>query len=67
MRIVAGTVAAHGELRDGMPSEDAAAVLWTLTSPEVHRMLQVDWHGSAEHFDWWLAQSLRDMLLPPVA
>ena len=67
MHTVAGWLTARGELRDSMPTEDAAAILWTLTSPEVHRMLRVDWGWSPEQFERWLAQSLLDMMLPPDA
>ena len=43
MTTVAGWLAAQGPLRDGMSAESAAAVLWTLTSPEVHLMLRGTW------------------------
>jgi len=55
---------AHGPLREGMPVEEAAAVLWTLTSPEVHRMLRVDWAWPAERYERWLRGTLVSTLLP---
>lgn len=48
-RTVATWVRARGVLRDDMSVDDAAAVLWTLTSPEVHRMLRADCGWSAAH------------------
>ena len=67
MRTVAGWLTGNAGLRDGMSTEDAAAILWTVTSPEVHRMLRVDRGWSVEQFERWLTQSLLDMLLPPDA
>src|SRR3954447_14224496 len=43
MSMIASWVAARGPLRDGVSVEVAAASIWTLTSPEAHRMLRVDW------------------------
>jgi AcrR family transcriptional regulator len=58
MVAVAGWVAANGPLRDGRSVEEAAAVLWTLSSPEVHRMLRVDWGWSARTYQDWLRDTL---------
>jgi len=65
MRAVAGWVAANGPLRDGRTTEQAAAVLWTVTSPEVHRMLRVDWSWSAQAYQDWLGATLLATLLEP--
>jgi hypothetical protein len=67
MRVIAGWVAAHGPLRDGTTEEEAAAVLWTLTSPEVHLMLRDTWGWSRERFAGWLRDTLVATLLPPSA
>jgi hypothetical protein len=40
MRTVVSWIAAHGPLRNGMSETEAAAIVWTLTSPEVHLMLR---------------------------
>ena len=40
MRTVAGWIADRGPLRDEISAEDAGSILWTLASPEVHRMLR---------------------------
>ena len=65
MAAVTAWVAARGPLRDGVSTAEAADVLWTLTSPEVHRLLRVDCGWSAEQYAGWLRTSLVDGLLPP--
>jgi AcrR family transcriptional regulator len=67
MRTVVAWVSANGPLRDGLSAEEAAAVTWTLTSPEVHLMLRDDWQWPRERFRDWLAQTLVESLLPPTA
>ena len=62
MRMTAGWISAHGPLR--IPDEEAAAVLWTLTSPEVHQMMRDVWGWSRERFVEWLQDSLTHALLP---
>jgi len=64
MRSVAGWVAANGPLRNDMSVDAAAAMLWTLASPEVHRMLTVHWHWSREQYQDWLQETLTAALLP---
>jgi AcrR family transcriptional regulator len=57
-------VAANGPLRGGMMAEDAASIVWSLTSPEIHRLLRVERGWTAEHYAEWLAQTLTRALLP---
>lgn len=64
MRMVVEWVAAHGPLRDGLTREAAADAVWTLTSPEVHRLLRVERGWSTEQFEAWLLRSLTAELLP---
>jgi AcrR family transcriptional regulator len=64
MRAVISWVAANGPLRDGLSAKDAAAILWTLTSPDVHRLLRDDSGWSRKRFESWLRQSLVESLLP---
>lgn len=64
MTTVAGWIAAGGPLRGELPVDEAAAVLWTLTSPEVHHMLRVDWSWSPERYERWLRTTLEHSLLP---
>ena len=65
MHAVAGWIAANGPLRDELSTSEAAATLWTLTSPEVHHMLRENWRWSRPHYQRWLARTLTDTLLPP--
>lgn len=62
MTIVAGWIAAHGPLAQS--EEQAAAVLWTLTSPETHRALTEGWAWGDDEYAVWLAATLTAGLLP---
>jgi AcrR family transcriptional regulator len=64
MRQLASWLAAKGPLRDGLSEDEAAAIMWTMTSPEVHGLLRVARGWSAERYSTWLAQSLDRILLP---
>lgn len=64
MATVAGWIAARGPLRDGLDVDGAAAIVWTLTSPEVHYMLRVQWDWSADTYREWLRTTLESSLLP---
>ena len=57
-------VTANGPLRGGMSEEDAAAIVWGLTSPEMHRLLRVDRGLTIERYTEWLAETLTLTLLP---
>jgi AcrR family transcriptional regulator len=64
MRVVAGWVVANGPLRKGTSVDEAATILWTLTSPEVHRQLR-DLRGwSLERYQRWLVDTTLRTLLP---
>lgn len=65
MRVIAGWIADRGPLRDGLSAEDAAAVLWTSTSPEVHSMFRVDWTWTSAQYETWLRVTVESNLLPP--
>jgi hypothetical protein len=54
---------ANGPLRRERSVEEAAAIVWTLTSPEVHRLLRVDRGWSSERFRDWLGDTLARTLL----
>jgi AcrR family transcriptional regulator len=64
MREFVSWVAANGPLRDGLNEEDAATILWTLTSPEVHGLLRAVRGWPAERYTAWLNDSLTRILLP---
>jgi AcrR family transcriptional regulator len=57
-------VADHHGLRDGMDREQAAATVWVLASPEVHRLLLDGWGWSQDRYAAWLADALARTLLP---
>lgn len=65
MRTVVTWIAARGPFRDEMSQEDAAAVTWTLTSPEVHLMLRDTWNWPPQRYTEWLQDTLTATLLPP--
>ena len=58
------SLSAHGPLREGLDDQQAAEIAWTLTSPEVFRLLTVDRGWSQERYVEWLGDSLTRLLLP---
>ena len=64
MRRLVSWLVSHGPLRAELSEEDAAAIVWTMTSPEVHGLLRVVRGWSAEHYRDWLRESLTRILLP---
>ncbi len=63
MRTLVSWIAAHGPLREGLDEEDAATILWTLCSPEVHDLLRYQSGWTPERYRGWLTTSLLDALL----
>jgi AcrR family transcriptional regulator len=57
-------LAAKAPLREGLTEEEAAAIVWTMTSPEVHGLLRVARGWSPERYSAWLRDSLTRILLP---
>lgn len=64
MRQFVAWLAANGPLREGLSEDDAAAIVWSLTSPEMHRLLRVDRGWSPERYTEWLAETVTRTLLP---
>jgi AcrR family transcriptional regulator len=62
MTMIAGWIGARGPLRGSV--DEAAAVLWTLTSPEVNHMLRVDWGWTTAQYEAWLRTTMMAGLLP---
>ncbi len=57
-------LAAQGPLLDDLDIEDAAGIVWTLTSSEVNRMLR-DLRGwPVQRYEAWLSMTLQRVLLP---
>jgi hypothetical protein len=51
-------------LADGLAEPEAADIVYTLMSPELHRILTVERGWSADRYEQWLAAALRALLLP---
>jgi AcrR family transcriptional regulator len=64
MRRLISWLTANGPLRGGLTEDDAAAIVWAMTSPEVHGLLRVARGWSAERYRNWLRESLTRILLP---
>ncbi|MGH7685572.1 MAG: helix-turn-helix domain-containing protein [Candidatus Dormibacteria bacterium] len=64
MQMFVSSLTANGPLRDGLQVDDAISITWTLTSPEVHRLLRVDSGWTIERYVRWLTATLTDSLLP---
>jgi TetR/AcrR family transcriptional regulator, regulator of autoinduction and epiphytic fitness len=55
--------AARGALRAGLPAEDALSMLWTMTSPDVHRLMTADGNMTGDVYEAWLTGLLTRELL----
>ncbi len=64
MEIFAGRIAERGALREGLHAAAAAETIWTLSSPEVYRLLTVDRGWTGEQYIQWLGDALIRLLLP---
>ena len=63
MRQIASWIHANGEFKNDMTVEQAADIIWTLTSPEVHRLLRHDRQWTPEQYRAWLHETLETGLL----
>ena len=57
-------LAGNGPLRESLSEPEAADIVWTLTSAEVHRLLTVDRGWSGDRYESWLGDILVNLLLP---
>jgi AcrR family transcriptional regulator len=57
-------VGANGPLRDDMDADEAATMVWTLTSPDVNRLLRDVRGWSSQRYVEWLSTTLLRLLLP---
>jgi AcrR family transcriptional regulator len=64
LRIFIEWLAANGALRRDMDVDEAAAIAWTLTSPEVNRLLRDVRGWSSQRYQEWLSTTLVRLLLP---
>lgn len=63
-RRVARSLARSGGLRAGLRERDAADIIHALASPEVYGLLVLDRAWSGERYERWIADTLRQQLLP---
>jgi AcrR family transcriptional regulator len=64
MQQLVSWLAANGPLKAGLTEDDAAAIVWTMASPEVHHLLRVVRGWTPERYTAWLGDSLTRILLP---
>ncbi len=64
MNMIATWLTQNGPLRNQMTTETAGSILWTLASPDVHRMLTVQNSWTSERYQDWLRETLTATLLP---
>jgi AcrR family transcriptional regulator len=64
LRIFIEWLAANGALRRDMDVDEAATIAWTLTSPEVNRLLRDVRGWSSQRYQEWLSTTLVRLLLP---
>jgi AcrR family transcriptional regulator len=57
-------LAVNGALRRGIDVDEAATIAWTLTSPEVNRLLRDVRGWSSQRYQEWLSTTLIRVLLP---
>jgi AcrR family transcriptional regulator len=57
-------LAANGALRQDMDVDEAATIAWTLTSPEVNRLLRDVRGWPSQRYQHWLSTTLVRVLLP---
>jgi AcrR family transcriptional regulator len=64
LRAFVGWVRANGPLRPGLDEEEAAATVWAVTGPDVHRLLVDELGWSHEQYHAWVRSTLAAVLLP---
>jgi AcrR family transcriptional regulator len=65
LRTFVGWLRANGPLRPGLDENEAAQTVWTITGPDVHRLLVDDLGWDHEHYRSWVHTTLEATLLPP--
>ena len=64
LTVVAQRLATQQALREGMNVEQAADIIWAITSPEVFSLLAVDREWVKDRYAHWLSDTLARLLLP---
>ena len=65
MKVFAQWLERNGPLRAGLTTDEAAEIVWTQSSAEVHHLLTVDRGWTPERYEQWLGDILIALLLPP--
>ena len=63
-RIVAALIA-RGALDPNLRRAEAEDIVYTILSPEVHRILTVERRWSADRYECWLGRSFRSLIVTP--
>ncbi len=63
MRLLAADLVSTGQIRPDLELDQVADLVWVTNSPEVHQLLVQDRGWSPEHYQAWLADSWRRLLL----
>lgn len=63
-RVYMEMLLANGPLRDGLSADDAAATYSAISNPTTYAFLTGDRGWTPEHFERWLSDSLKRLLLP---
>ena len=64
MKQVVSWIAANGDLKNKMSVENAADIVWAMTSPEVHHLLRDQCGWDPQQYQAWLHDTLESALLP---
>ena len=64
LRAFVGWLRANGPLRPGLDEDAAAATVWTVTGPDVHRLLVDELGWDHDRYRAWVRATLEAALLP---
>jgi AcrR family transcriptional regulator len=62
MRYALSAIKGADPLRSPLDDDEAADILWTLTSPDIHRLLTDQRHWTASRYRHWLADAIQRLL-----
>jgi hypothetical protein len=65
MTQVARTLAGKTQLPDGLPTDEAADIMWTYSSPELYRLLVLSRGWSPDRYGKFVGEALVDSVLGP--
>jgi hypothetical protein len=62
MRYALSAIRGTDPLRGQLDDDQATDILWTLTSPDIHRLLRDQRHRPASRYRQWLADAIQRLL-----